>query len=137
MEILVHAAAGLADDAGAVGFIHHQEAAVLLFQGHKGGHVGDVAVHAVRALDDDQHLGEMRSVYLQDVFQRLGVIVGEGLGNGPAQPAALLDGVVRQRIVDDQIALAAEIAYHRYVGGVPADTDQRVLGVLPVGDFPF
>ena len=120
-----------------MGFVHHEEAAVLLFQGHESGHVGNVAVHAVYALDDDQHLGKMRAVDLQNVFQRFGIVVGEGLGNGPAQTAALLDGVVGQRVVNDQVAPAAEIAHHRHVGGMPAYADQRILGVLPVGDFPL
>ena len=59
----------------------------------------------------------------------------EGLGGRAAEPAALLDGVVRQRVVHDQVVLAAEVAHERHVGGVPADQHQRVLGVLPVGDF--
>ena len=51
-EVFVNASAGLAEHAGAVGFVNHQEAAVFLLERHESGNVGNVSVHTVGSLDD-------------------------------------------------------------------------------------
>ena len=48
-----------------------------------------------------------------------------------------MDGIVRERVIDDEIALAAEVADDRHVRGMPADENNGVLGVLPRGDGIF
>ena len=40
-----------------------------------------------------------------------------------------------QSIVEDQVVLAAEVADEGHVGGMAADADHGVLGVLPVRDL--
>ena len=132
MEIFVHAAARFADDACAVCLVHHQKAAVLLFQPYKCGHVGNIAIHAVGSLDNDQHLFIALALRAQNAFQRGRVVVRKRLCRGGTQAATLLDGVMRQRVVYDQVVLATKIAYERHVCGVPAHAHQRAFGMLPV-----
>ena len=57
--ILIHTAAGLADHAGGMGFIHHQEAAEFLLDLHEFRNRRHVAVHGIDALDRNQHLGKL------------------------------------------------------------------------------
>jgi hypothetical protein len=45
---------------------------------------------------DDEHLGVAAALRAQHAFQRLRVVVREGLGGRAAEAAALLDGVVGQ-----------------------------------------
>ena len=132
-EVFVHAAAGFAQDAGGMGLVHHQEAAVLLFEAHIFGNRGDVPVHGIDALHHDQHLGVLVPVGFEQGFQGLGIVMREGQGLRVGQADALHDGVMVDGVVEDQVPLAAEIADDGHVGGMAADQHQGAFGVLPLG----
>ena len=55
VEVLADAAAGLPQHAQGMRLVDHQQGLVPLLQVDELGQIGDVAVHAVDALDDDQH----------------------------------------------------------------------------------
>ena len=136
-EVFVHAAAGPAEHARRVRLVDHQEATVLLLDAHKLRHGGNVAVHAVHALGDDEHLGVLIAAGAENGLERGGVVVREGAALGVREARALVDGIVRERVIDDEIALAAEVADDRHVRGMPADENNGVLGMLPRGDGIF
>ena len=56
---------------------------------------------------------------------------------GAAKDRALHDAVVRQRVVQDQVAGAEQVADDRLVGRVAADEHDRVFGADEVGDAAF
>mgnify|MGYP006978591752 FL=1 len=136
-EVFVHAAAGPAEHARRVRLVDHQEAAVLLLDAHELRHGGNVAVHAVHALGDDEHLGVLIAAGAENGLERGGVVVREGAALGVGEARALVDGIVRERVIDDEIALAAEVADDRHIRGMPADENNGVLGMLPRGDGIF
>ena len=120
-----------------MGFIDHQEAAVFLLDPDEIGHGGDIAVHAVGAFNDNQHLLIIGALALQNGFQRSRITVGEGPGGCLTEPAALLYGVVRQGVIQNQVVFSAEISDEGYIGGMTAHADNGILCMLPVRQFPF
>lgn len=117
--------------------VDHQEAAVLLLDAHELRHGGNVAVHAVHPLGDDEHLGVLIAAGAENGLERGGVVVREGAAFGVGEARALVDGIVRERVIDDEIALAAEVADDRHIRGMSADENNGVLGMLPRGDGIF
>lgn len=117
--------------------VDHQEAAVLLLDAHELRHGGNVAVHAVHALGDDEHLGVLIAAGAENGLERGGVVVREGAALGVGEARAFVDGIVRERVIDDEIALAAEVADDRHIRGMSADENNGVLGMLPRGNGIF
>ncbi len=91
----------------------------------KRAQVGVVAVHAVDALDGDQHAAIAVADAGEQRVERAPVVVGEAAAGRAGEPRALEDRVVGQDVVDDQVARAHQVADRRDVGRVPGDEDDR------------
>ena len=61
-----------------MGLVDHQPGAVLLLQRDQPRQVGDVAVHGIQALDDDERALVEMAVLAQQLLQRVEVVVAEG-----------------------------------------------------------
>ena len=137
VKILIHTAACRPQHTAGVGFIHHQEAPVLLLDPDQPRDVPDVPVHGVGALGDNQYLAELLPSGGKDPVQCSNIVMRKGAACCPAQLASLPNGVMGQRIVNNQIPFSAEIAHKSDVGGMSADQDQCIVAPLPVGNFPL
>ena len=87
--------------------------------------VGVVAVHAVDALDRDEHAAVAVADAREKHVERAPVVVGESAAGGAGEPRALENRVVGQDVVDDQVARAHQVPDGRDVGRVPGDEDDR------------
>ena len=107
-----------------VGLVDHQERLVPLLDLDELRQVGEVAVHAVDAFDDDQHAAILAADFGQQLVERLPVVVRERPAASAGEDRALNDAVVRQRVVSDQVARAEQVADRRFVRRVAADEDR-------------
>ena len=89
--------------------------------------IGKVAVHAVDAFDGDQHAAILVPQFAQQLIERLPIVVRERPPPCAGKNRTLHDAVVGQRVVQDQIAGAEQVADRRFVGRVAADEDDRRL----------
>ena len=103
-------------------------ALVLALDLDEGRQVGDVTVLAVDAFDDDQHPAVLVTDVGEQLVERGVVVVRERPARGAGELAALHDAVVREAVVDHQVAFAEQVPDHGDVGGVAADQSDRVLG---------
>ena len=123
-EVLADAAAVRAQHADRVGLVDVQERLVAFLDFDEPRQVGDVAVHAVHAFDRDQHAAIGRPQLGQQLVERLPIVVRKRPPAGAREDRALDDAVVRQRVVQDQVAGAEQVADRGFVRGVAAD-DRR------------
>ena len=137
VEIVVTAAAILAYYTAGVGLVNHEEALILLFEPDKLGDGRDVAVHAVDAFDDDENLVVPALNLLKDPLELGKVIVIEGLMVGIGKPDPLGQGIMGQRVIDNEVALAREAADEGHIGRPSSRADNGVLRVLPSGNSLF
>ena len=91
------------------------------------GRSGIVAVHAVHAFDGDQHAAIFVAQLASSRSRPRQSLCGKARRRAPRQNRALHDAVVRQLVVQDQIAGAEQVADGRFVRGVAADEDDRVF----------
>ena len=114
-EVAGRAAAALADDAEAVGVVHHDARAVLFRQVADLRQLCDVAAHGEHAVGDDEAARGLRhglQLGLEVVHVR--VAVAEHLAEGEA--AAVVDAGVVLAVADDVVAAADEGADDAEVG---------------------
>ena len=94
-----------------VGLVDHQERLVPLLDFDELRQIGEVAVHAVDAFDDDQHAAIFAArISVEQLVERLPIVVRERPAAGAGEDRALDDAVVRQRVVQDQVAGAEQVA---------------------------
>ena len=132
-EMFADAAAACAHDAERVRLVDHQESLVARFHLDEAGQVGEVAVHAVKAFDGDQHALVAAANLAQQLVQALPVVVRKGAPLRAGKLDALQDAVVDQCVVNDQILGAEQIADAGYIGGMAADEDDAVLDAVKIG----
>ena len=89
--------------------------------------IGDVAVHAVDALDHQQHAAILVAVALQQIVGRLPVVVGEHSSPRAGKNAALENAVVGKGIVENQVARLHEMPNHALIGGMSPNENDRVF----------
>ena len=130
------AAAVRAQHADGMGFVDHQQGLVPLLDLDEPRQVGKVAVHAVDAFDGDQHAAVFAAELRQQLIERLPIVVREGPPPGAGR-SPLHDAVVGQRVVQDQVAGAEQVADRRFVGRVAADEDDRIFDAEEFGDRPL
>ena len=131
------AAPGFAEHAERMGFVDHQEGLVALLDVDEARQVGDVAIHAVEAFDDDQRALEVAADFAEDVFQRGRVVVVEGAAGGAGKLDAFENAVVDQAVMDDQVLGAEQRGDGRHVGGMAADEGDAVLDFVEAGNGFF
>ena len=125
--MLADAAAVRAHHADRMRLVDHQQGLVPLLDLDEPRQIGIVAVHAVDAFDRDQHAAIFAAQLREQLIERLPIVVRERPPPRAGQDAALDDAVVGQRVVQDQIARAEQVADRRFVRRVTADEDDRVL----------
>ena len=99
--------------------------------------VRNIAVHAVDALDDDQHAAVLVPVLLEQFPGGVPVVVRKRPPAGARENAPLDDAVVRQSVVEHEVARAQQVPDHRLVRGVPAHQGHRIVGAQEAAHFPF
>src|SRR5438445_7526158 len=97
--------------------------------------VGNVAVHAVNAFDDDQNSFVAAALFVEQVIQRLPVVVRKRKTACARQDAALMHAVVAKGIVQDQIVRAAKRTNRSYVGGMAANVNDAIFGADHFGQL--
>ncbi len=136
-EVLADAASARAEHAQRVGLVDVEERLVALLDFDEPRQVGNIAVHAVHALDGDRHAAIGGPQLFQQLVERAPVVVREGPAAGARQHRALHDAVVGQRVVDDQVAGSEQVAERGFVGAVAADEDQRRVDADEAGQLGF
>ena len=135
--MLGHPATGRPHRAERVGFVDHQHRAMTFFDFDEFWHIAEVAVHAVHALDRHQHAAVPVPDLGQRSVERFVVVVWKRTPLCTGEQRTLHDAVVGQRIVDDQIFRADQMADRRFVGRVSADHQDRILHPDPTGNAFF
>ena len=110
--------------------VDHQPGPMAARHSDKGRQIGDVAVHAVMPLDDEQRMPVARARLAK---QPIGGFVVEMRKRHPPRPGkhrALNDAVVDQRIVHDHVVAAEQMADHRDIRRMAADQGDAVLGAV-------
>ena len=102
--MLGKAATARAEDAERVRLIDHQPGAVALLQLDELRQVGDVAVHGIEAFDDDQRVAARAPVRAQQPLEVIEIVVPEGERLGVRKLDAGEQAVVRQLVVQDEVA---------------------------------
>ena len=120
-ELLAHAATGGTDGADGVRLIEPDVRAVHLAHPDDVRKATQLALHAVDALDDDQNLVVSRTLagdgVLEDELQVPDAVVLEGADFRAGETRALDDGVVVERVRNDEVAGAADGGDDGGVGG--------------------
>ena len=123
--VLADAAPGPPHRAERMGLVDIEQRVVLFLDVDEAREVGVVAVHAVDAFDRDQHAAVAVADAREEHVERAPVVVGETAAGRAGEPRALEDRVVRQDVVDDEVARAHQVPDGRDVGRVPRDEDDR------------
>ena len=131
--VLADAPAGRPHGAQRVRFIDQQQRLVLLLEFHEARQFGEVAIHAVHALDGDQHAAIAVAHFGQQRVERLPVVMGKGATRSAGKLGALDDRVVGQNVVEDQIVRPQQVADGGDVGGMAGDEDDRGRGAQERG----
>ena len=125
------------EHADGMGLVDHQEGLVLLLDLDELRQVGDVAIHAVDAFDGDQHAAVFAPQIRQQLVDGPPIIVRERSPTGTGQNAALNDAVMRQGVMQNQIARAEQVADRGFVGRMAADVDDGIFRADEVGNCSF
>ena len=131
--MFLNAPAAAAEHAERVRFVHHQKGAVAPLDLDEVRQVGNVAVHAVQAFDDDQHALVLQAALRQQLIQRLPIVVRERHAPRARQLAADERAVVDQRVVHDQILRPEQVADGRDIGGMAAHEHDAIVDAVHGG----
>src|SRR5260221_9300396 len=110
--------------------VDHEEGLVALLDVNQARQLGNVAVHAVQAFDDDQHALEQAADLTQDGIEGGGIVVRKGAARRTGELDAFQDAVMDETIVHDQVLWPEQMTDRGYVGGVAADEDHAVLDLV-------
>ena len=97
--------------------------------------VGGVAVHAVKAFDDDQHMAKILALLVQQMFEMVVIVVAEFNDLGVRAVGAGDDAVMRQFVDENSVALAHQPGDRRDIGEIAGDQRQRALEAQELGDL--
>ena len=95
----------------------------------------EVAVHAVDALHDDEDSAEPAADRAEEVVERVVVVVGEGPPGGSGEHRPLDDAVVREAVVDDEVARFHQVPDDAHVRRVAAHQGERRLHLEEVREL--
>ena len=101
------------------------------------GQIGEIPVHAVHALDGDQHAAVLVPVLPQKLVRRPPVVVCKRPSPGAGKQGSLENAVVVQGILQDQVAGPEQMANHAFVGGVPGHHRDGVFGAQQTRECGF
>ena len=128
---------GFAENAQGMRFVDHEEAPPFLLEAHECRQVHDVSVHREDAFRHDQGTLRLGSVFLEEPLQRRRVVVGEADAFGARSLRAPDDGIVRERVVKDDVLRPEELADGGNVRRVTAHVNDAVFRTVDVGKKRF
>ena len=137
VEVVAHAAALLAKDTQAVGFVHHDGyVVVLVLELHNLRQFGQVSFHGEHTVHHNELHGILGAAFeaALQVFHVV-VLVVEALGKG--QAAAVHDGGMVAVIANDEIVLGEELGDNAAVDGEAGGEDQGLIFAHEGGEFFF
>jgi len=135
-ELLGDSAAGGADDACGMAFVHHHESVVLLGQIADLVHGGDVAVHAEDAIGADD-AEPLRLGFLQAPLKVFHIGVFIAVTHCLAEPYAIYYRGVVEGVGDDCVVLGEERLEDAAVRIEAGSVEYGVLGVEVIADGLF
>ena len=130
------AASVLADKAGRVGIIHHQQGVVFFLQRDDFVELGDIAIHREHAIGGDQ----ARALVLrldQVLFQFAHVAVGIAATLGLAEADAVDDRGMVERVGNHCVLFGKDGLEQAAVGVEAAGVEDGVVGAEEFGNPPF
>ena len=131
-QMLGHAAAVRAEDAGGVGFVDHQHRVMPLGQLGQFGQRRQIAVHAEQRIGDDQAAAVARGI-AEQFGQMIDVGVAVDAHFGPREPAAVDQAGVIFGVGVDRVAAPDQGGDRAEVGGEAGSENQRGLGAFELG----
>ncbi len=114
----------------AMGVVDHQPRLTAILDLDQRGQVADVAVHAVKALGDDQNPVVLAPDGCKRPIERLHVVMGEGASLASGHDGAHDDAVMGKRIMKHEIPRSEQRPDRRDIGRMPAHKGQTAA--LPV-----
>ncbi len=136
-EVVANAAALFAEDAQAVGFIHHDDhVVVLMLEFHNLRQLGQVSFHGEYAIHHDE-LDRVLGAALEAALQVLHVVVLVVQALGEGESAAVHDGGVVTVVADDEIVLREELGDDTAVHGEAGGEHQGFVLAHELGQFMF
>jgi len=118
-----------------VRLVHHQAGAVLRAEIADLRQGGDVALHRVDAVDDDEHAAAVLARALQLLLEAVEAVVAERAQLGPREQDAVEDRGVVPRVRDDRVAGREDRPERADVRLVAGREDDAVLGAHPRGEL--
>ncbi len=135
--VLADASSRRADGSAGMRLVDHQPRIVATTQRHRARQVDEVAIHAVRAFDQDEGATVARPVLGQQASERFHVVVRERHTTGAGQHRAHQAAVVHVLVVQDQVAVVKQVADRGDDRAVAAHADACRLATGEVGQLRF
>ena len=96
--------------------------------------VGDIAIHAVEALGDDQRIAVIGALFAQKKIQMVEIIVAKNDGFGRRAFGPAHNAIVRQFVDEQRIVRAKDMGNRRHIGEIAADQRQSLLDAEEFGE---
>ncbi len=136
-EMLEYPCPACSQHAKAMRIVNHEPRAMAFLDGDQGREIAEVAVHRIEALGHDQRPLVASPQGGKQRVERGHVIMRKGPALAARHNRAHDDAVVRQRIMDDEVARAEQGADRRNVGGVPADIGEARFSLVMASKSAF
>src|SRR3954452_6994917 len=114
-------------------FVYHQPGSMPARDPDKGGEDGNIAVHAVMPLDDEERMAVTPARFGQHLVSSIGIEMTERHPARSRQNRPLDDAVVDQRVMNDDVVAPEQVPDHGDVRRVPADQRDAVLRAVYPG----
>src|SRR5205814_6713943 len=98
-------------------FIDHQPGPIAAGDSDEGWQIGNIAVHAVVPLDDEERMPAARTRFAEQTIGGFEVEMRKGHPPRPGKHRALNDAVVDEGIVHDHVVAAEQVSDDRDVRG--------------------
>src|SRR5882762_2625312 len=128
--VLTYAMAGFTEDTERMRLVDHEESLVPLLDVDQARQLGNVAVHAVQALHDDEYALEQAADLAQDGIEGDGIVVRKGAPRCARELDPFQDTVMDETVVHHQVLGPEEVADRRYIGRVAADKHHAILNFV-------
>ena len=111
-----------------VRFIDHQPGPIAAGGSDEGRQIGDIAIHAVLPLDDEERMPAARARFAKQTIGGFVVEMRKWHPPRPGKHRALHNAVVDKGVVHDYVVAPEQVTDHRDVCRMAANQDNAVLG---------
>ena len=118
-------------------FVDHQPGAMAPRNADKGRQIRDIAIHAVMPLDNEERAPIARTRFAEQPIRGFVVEMWKWHATRPGEHRPLNNAVVDQRVVDDHVIAAEQMADNGDIGRMPADKDDAVVSAVNLGQRLF